>query len=67
MANDNGFREASFIGFGFGTFLGGMVAGSLADFLALPIHTMLAYCIGAVAGGFVGMLAGRVAAATLSR
>jgi hypothetical protein len=66
MANDNkGTLEASFIGFGFGAVLGGLVVGSFADIANLPIHSMLAYCIGGVLGGIAGLAAGRVAAAVL--
>lgn len=65
MSESKGYAEASYIGFGFGVFLGGFVFGAAADVLQLPVHTMLAYCIGAVVGGLAGMVAGRVAAAML--
>jgi hypothetical protein len=66
MANDTkGTAEAGFIGFGFGAVLGALVVGSFADVAALPIHTMLAYCIGGVLGGIAGLAAGRLAAAVL--
>jgi hypothetical protein len=66
MSDGKGHAEASYIGFGFGVFLGGFVVGAAADVLALPIHSMLAYCIGAVLGGFAGLVAGRVAASLLA-
>jgi hypothetical protein len=57
--------EASLVGFGFGAILGALVVGAFADAASLPIHAMLAYCIGGVLGGFAGLIAGRVAAAVL--
>jgi hypothetical protein len=66
MATDSkGSLEASFIGFGFGAVLGGLVLGSFADAAGLPLHSMAAYFIGGVLGGLAGLLAGRVAAAVL--
>jgi hypothetical protein len=66
MATDSkGSSEASFVGFGFGAILGGLVIGSLADIAGLAIHPMLAYAIGGVLGGLAGMVAGRVAASVL--
>jgi hypothetical protein len=64
--NDNkGFAEASYIGFGFGAVLGGMVFAAAVDALGAPIHTMLAYAIGGVLGALAGAVAGRLAAGML--
>lgn len=66
MATDNkGSSEASFIGFGFGCVLGGLVFGSLADLASLPIHAMAAYAIGGVLGGIAGLVAGKIAASVV--
>jgi hypothetical protein len=66
MANDTkGSSEASFVGFGFGCILGGLVVGSFADLASLPLHPMAGYAIGAVLGGLAGLVAGRVAASVL--
>jgi hypothetical protein len=66
MANDNkGTQEASFVGFGFGAILGGLVLGSAADVLSFPANSMLFYFIGGILGGVAGFVAGRIAAATI--
>jgi ABC-type antimicrobial peptide transport system permease subunit len=66
MANDSkGFMEASFIGFGFGGVLGGLVVGSAADVLGAPVNSLLAYFVGGVLGALAGLVAGRVAASAL--
>jgi hypothetical protein len=66
MANDSkGYMEASFIGFGFGGVLGALVIGSAADVLAAPVNSLLAYFVGGVMGAVAGLVAGRIAAATL--
>jgi hypothetical protein len=66
MASDNkGSSEASFVGFGFGAVLGGLVVGAFADLASLAIHPMAAYAIGGVLGGLAGLVAGRVAASVL--
>jgi len=66
MANDNkGSLEASYIGFGFGAILGGLVLGAASDLLAFPGNAMLFYFIGGILGGLAGFVVGRVAAATI--
>lgn len=66
MASDSkGYMEASFIGFGFGSVLGGLVVGSAADMLNVPVSSLLAYAIGGVLGAIAGLLAGRIAASAL--
>jgi hypothetical protein len=66
MANDGkGYMEASFIGFGFGGVLGGLVIGSASDVLALPGNSLAYYFFGGIAGAIAGLLAGSVAARAL--
>ena len=65
MANDKGYAEASFIGFGFGGVVGGMAIGAACDVLGAPVHTLLAYFVGGILGAFAGLIAGRLAAAAL--
>jgi hypothetical protein len=66
MANDNkGYMEASFIGFGFGGVLGGLVVGSAADMMNVPVNSLAAYFVGGILGAVAGLVAGRIAAAAL--
>jgi hypothetical protein len=66
MANDSkGYMEASFIGFGFGGVLGGLVVGAAADVLGAPVNSLLAYFVGGILGACAGLVAGRVAASAL--
>jgi hypothetical protein len=66
MANDGkGHAEASFIGFGFGAVLGGLVAGSAADVMNVNFNSLIAYAVGGVVGAFLGLVAGRFAGANL--
>lgn len=60
-----GFDEGSLIGFGFGSVLGGWIAGVAADLLALPINSMAICVLGAFCGGVLGYVAGRIGVAVL--
>lgn len=66
MANDGkGYMEGSFIGFGFGSVLGGLVIGSAADLLNVPVNSLAAYALGGVLGALAGLVAGRIASSAL--
>ncbi len=67
MGNTGGSTEACLAGFGFGAFMGGAVLGAGVDLLGAPVNTMAAYFVGALLGGFAGMIAGRLAGAFLLR
>lgn len=60
-----GSLEATVTCMGLGGVFGGMVVGSAADLLRLPINTMAAYAAGVVMGAIGGLVAGRIAVALL--